>query len=561
MGFVPNGLNATSWEQLEPLYENLATRSLHDVNQLEMMIQDESELREWVSEAGSRLYVSMTCSTDDEEKKSAYLDFVENVEPKLSAIGDRLNRLIMESPAVNELDSEKYEVMIRDIRADIEIFREENIPLSTELTKLGQQYEEICGSMMVTFEGEERTMQQMGKFLQVTNRETRENAWKSVWERRMKDADKIDDLYEQMLTIRHQIALNAGFENFRDYAFVAKHRFDYTPSDCEDFHLAAEEVCVPLGRILDKERKELLDVDSLRPWDLGVDVHGRPPLKPFENVDEMVDGTSRMFHKVSNELGIMFDSLRDGESLDLDSRKGKAPGGYQISFDKIRRPFIFMNATGLQRDLETMVHEAGHAFHAMYSSELELIDHRDPPIEYAEVASMSMELLVHPHLDEFYSKIDADRARRSHLEGIVGLLPWIATIDAFQHWVHTNPGHSRNDRTEVWRDLRSRFGANVEWDGIEGMRDVGWHRQLHLFTYPFYYIEYGIAQLGALQVWLQSLDSIERALENYAHSMKLGGSKPLPDLFGAAELEFSFDPITVQRLIDAVQLKLSELPA
>ena len=561
MGFVTNELGATSWKELEPLYKDLASRSLDDVDQLEMMIRDESELREWVSEVGSRLYVSMTCSTDDEEKKMAYLDFVENVEPKLSEIADQLNRQIMDSPALNELDSETYGVMIRDIQADIEIFREENIPLQTELTKLGQQYEEICGSMMVVFDGEERTIQQMGKFLQVTDRETRERAWKAVSERRLEDANKIDDLYEQMLTIRHQISLNAGFENYRDYAFVAKHRFDYTPKDCENFHLAAEEVCVPLGRILDQQRKNLLGVAKLRPWDLGVDVYGRPPLKPFENVDEMVEGTSRMFHKVSDELGIMFDSLKDGKSLDLDSRKGKAPGGYQISFDKIRRPFIFMNATGLQRDLETMVHEAGHAFHAMYSSDLDLIDHRYPPIEYAEVAAMSMELIVHPHLEEFYTKTDADRARRNHLEGVVGLLPWIATIDAFQHWVHTNPGHSRDERTTVWRDLRNRFGANVEWDGLEDMRDFGWHRQLHLFTYPFYYIEYGIAQLGALQIWLQSLNSVEAALENYAESMKLGGSKPLPELFAAAKLEFSFDPITVQRLIDAVQLKLSELPA
>lgn len=561
MGFVPNELNATSWEQLEPLYEDLVTRSLENVKELETMIKDESELREWVSEAGSRLYVAMTCSTEDEDKKNAYLDFVENVEPKLSAIGDRLNRRIMESPAIDKLDVETYGVMIRDIRADIEIFREENIPLRTELTKLGQQYEEICGSMMVTFDGEERTMQQMGKFLQVTDRNTREQAWKVVWERRAKDADKIDNLYEQMLVIRHQIAINAGFENYRDYAFVAKHRFDYTPTDCADFHAAAEQICVPLGRILDKQRKELLDVNSLRPWDLGVDVYGRPPLKPFNDVEEMVTGTSKMFHKISNELGTMFDSLRDGKSLDLDSRKGKAPGGYQISFDRIRRPFIFMNATGLQRDLETMVHEAGHAFHAIYSSGLDLIDHRDPPIEYAEVAAMSMELLVHPHLEEFYSKTDGDRARRTHLEGIVSLLPWIATIDAFQHWVHTNPGHTKEERTEIWRDLRSRFGADVEWDGIEEMRDIGWHRQLHLFTYPFYYIEYGIAQLGALQIWLQSLESVEKALENYAQSMKLGGSKALPELFNAAELEFSFDPETVRHLIDAVQEKLADLPA
>ena len=561
MAFVPDTIDATDWASLQPLYEDLVQRSVDTVDSLEKLILDESELREWVSEAGSRLYVAMTCSTDDEVKKAAYLDFVENTEPKLSEVGDQLNRHIMSSPVIEKLDRETYGVMIRDIEADIRIFREENIPLSTELTKLGQKYEEISGSMTVEFQGEERTMQQMGKFLQVTDRDTREEAFRAVWSRRLKDSEVIEDLYDQMLAIRHQIALNAGFDNYRDYAFVAKHRFDYTPKDCEDFHRAAEEVCVPLSRTLDMQRKELLAVDPLRPWDLGVDVHGRDPLRPFEEVDEMVAGTSRMFHRISDELGTMFDSLRDGHSLDLDSRKGKAPGGYQISFDRIRRPFIFMNATGLQRDLETMVHEAGHAFHAMYSSKQDLIDNRNPPIEFAEVASMSMELLVHPHLDEFYSQGDADRARRVHLEGIVGLLPWIATIDAFQHWTHTHPGHSREERADAWRDLRSRFGAHVDWTGMEELRDIGWHRQLHLFTYPFYYIEYGIAQLGALQIWLQSMKSLDGALENYARAMKLGGKLPLPSLFEAAELTFSFGPETVKELIDAVQTRLVDLPA
>ena len=279
MAFVPDALDATDWKSLEPLYEDLVQRSVDTVGDLEKLILDESELREWVSEAGSRLYVAMTCSTDDENKKSAYLDFVENIEPKLSEVGDRLNRHIMSSPVINKLDSNTYGVMIRDIEADIRIFREENIPLSTELTKLGQKYEEISGSMMVEFEGEERTMQQMGKFLQVTNRDTREKAFRVVWERRLKDSEAIEDLYDQMLAIRHQIALNAGFANYRDYVFVAKHRFDYTPKDCEDFHRAAEEVCVPLSRTLDAQRKELLAVNQLRPWDLGVDVHGRDPLR------------------------------------------------------------------------------------------------------------------------------------------------------------------------------------------------------------------------------------------------------------------------------------------
>jgi oligoendopeptidase F len=275
----------------------------------------------------------------------------------------------------------------------------------------------------------------------------------------------------------------------------------------------------------------------------------------------MVAGTSRMFQRLSPELGGFFDSLRDGTSLDLDSRKGKAPGGYQLQRDHSRKPFIFMNATGLQRDLETMVHEAGHAFHSIYADDLPLVDYRSAPIEFCEVASMSMELLTHEYLDEFYSQEDAQRAIRLHLEGIVSILPWIATIDAFQHWVYTNPGHSRDERHAKWLELGERFGSELDWSGFEDWRKVGWQKQLHLFSYPFYYIEYGIAQLGALQMWLQYRGDPDKALENYATAMRLGGSRPLPNLFEAGGMTFDLGQSTVQGLIDAVRSELSTLPA
>lgn len=564
--FVPASLDASKWENLKPLYQALLDRDLHCKNCLERLLLDRSELDAAAREAHANLYISMTCDTTDEAVKKAYLDFVENVEPQLRKIGFELDKKIAASPHAKDLNAKRYEVMLRDIRADVEIFRDENVPLMTEDTKLGQQYDEICGAMTVDFRGEERTLPQMGRFLEETDRATREEAWRGIAARRQRDHEKIDDLFDQMIKVRHQIARNAGFDNFRDYSFKAKHRFDYTPEDCEAFHRGAEQVCVPVYRKLNAERAHALGLDkpgeSLRPWDLAVDALGRKPLRPFETAAELIAKSSSLFHKLDPRLGAMFDSMREGTppSLDLDSRKGKAPGGYQYNRDRIRRPFIFMNAAGLKRDMETMIHEAGHAFHSMLCNEEPLVHYRHSPIEFAEVASMSMELLAHPHLTEFFNEADASRARRTHLEDLSKMIPWIATIDAFQHWLYTNPDHTRKQRTTKWLELDDRFGAAVDWSGIEQYRATGWQRQLHLFSVPFYYIEYGIAQLGALQLWLQSRRDPRKALDNYFRALSLGGSRPLPELFAAAELQFDFGPETMQELMREVEGELATLP-
>ena len=555
------GLDARKWDELQPIYQEFLDREIVSAEALESWLLELGRFDAYVGETGSMLYVDMTCDTENEEIKQAYLDFVEQVQPELAKVGDLLNRKLAESPYADELDSIEYNVLLRDTRMGIALFREENIALGTELTKLGQRYNEICGAMTVQFDGEERTMQQMGKYLQVNDREVRESAYRTVGERRFQDSEEIDDLYDKMIELRHQVAQNAGYENFRDYTFDSKRRFDYTPADCEAFQTAIEQICVPLMREIDGKRRDALGLKALRMWDMGHDVQGRNPLQPFTEVEEMVAGTSRMFHRLSPELGEFFDTLRDGTSLDLDSRKGKAPGGYQLQRDHSRKPFIFMNATGLQRDLETMVHEAGHAFHSIYADEIPLVDYRSAPIEFCEVAAMSMELLTHDFLDEFYSSDDANRAVREHLEGIVSILAWIATIDAFQHWIYTNPGHSKEERHQQWLDLGDRFGSHLDWNGFEEWRKVGWQRQLHLFSYPFYYIEYGIAQLGALQLWLQYQKNPQTALDNYAKSMRLGGSRPLPELFEAGEMSFDLGNSTVQGLIDAVRTELDELPA
>ena len=558
--FIPATLDATQWSQLEPLYQKLLDRTLKCANCLQGLILDRSELDAAAAEAEANLYIAMTCHTDDADIKARFLKFVEEVDPNLKRVGFDLDRKIVESPHASALDQARYGTLLRSLKQEVKLFRAENVPLQTEVTKLDQQYSEINGAMTVQFDGTERTLPQMARFLEETDRARREASWRVVAERRLQDVTRIDAIYDEMLQLRAKMAANAGYPNFRDFQHDRLQRFDYTPAHCAAFHEAVEKTCVPLARRMHERRAKALGLTALRPWDLKVDVKGRSPLRPFEGADQMVERTSKVYHRMDSELAQMFDSMRGGGCLDLDSRKGKAPGGYQYQRQLSRVPFIFMNAAGMHRDLTTMVHEAGHAFHSLLSKNDPILAYRGSPMEFAEVASMSQELLTLPYLEEFFSTADAERARRELLEGVISMLPWIAQIDAFQHWVYLNPGHSSAERTKAWLDLDARFGGALDWSGIEGSRAHMWQRQLHLFGMPFYYIEYGIAQLGALQLWLASKKSEKDALAAYKRALTLGGSKPLPELFAAAGLRFDFGPATVQSLMDAVGAELDRLP-
>ena len=555
--FVPADIDAAKWESLKPYYEDLLERNFKCAGCLKQFLLDRSELDAAAAEAGSNLYIAMTCNTEDEQARAKFLSFIENVEPELKKIGFELNKKVVESPHVKDLDTERYGVLLRDWFADVEIYRDENIRLQTEDTKLGQKYAELCGAMMVNFDGEDKTMPQMGVYQQDEDRAVREAAWRAVAERRLQDRDVIDGIFDEMVDNRNITAKNAGFEEFRGYMFAVKHRFDYTPEDCLAFHDAIEEKCMPIVRRLADERKDALGVDTLRPWDMAVDPHGHAALHPFDTAEQLIECTSNLFHRMGEGLGDMFDTMRDGGySLDLDSRKGKAPGGYQASRDRKRMPFIFMNAAGLPRDLDTMVHEAGHAFHYMLCRHDDLVWYRGAPLEFAEVASMSMELLAYPFLDEFYTKTECKRAIRKHLEGVVSTLTWVATIDAFQHWIYLNPSHTREERTDQWLELGKRFGNTVDWEGLTSEQEAVWHRQLHPFEVPFYYVEYGIAQLGALQMWMQYRKDPIKALANYKAGLKLGSSKKLPELFETSGLQFDFSAEMVGELMQVVQEEL-----
>jgi oligoendopeptidase F len=574
--FLPQTVDLGDWPQIEPLFDQLENRAAQcrTAADLERWLLDWSELNAALDEESSRRYIAMTCHTDNADAEKAYLYFVENVEPQLKPRQFALEKIyIRRRDELHESQTgdgkngtretypseTRYFVFGRDTKNHVELFRPENVALETEEAKLCQQYQKLSGSLTVNFRGEEKTLVQMSRYLEEPNRALRQEAWEVVAKRRLQETDKFDDILDRQIQLRRQIAQNAGFKNYRDYAFRRLGRFDYTPADCEQFHDAVEQHVMPVVRQLQSERRARLKLEKLRPWDLAVDPLNRPPLQPFARVDEMVSRTQRIFDRLDDELAGGFLQMQDLRLLDLDNRKGKAPGGYQDTLNEARLPFIFMNAVGLQRDVETILHEAGHAFHALATRDEDLRAYRHAPIEFCEVASMSMELLGNEFIEEFYSDGDASRARRVHLEGVVGVFPWIATVDAFQHWIYTHPDHTHAERVAAWLALMDRFGGAVDWSGYEAARANLWHRQLHIFLHPFYYIEYGIAQLGALQVWANSKRDKAKALNDYKKSLALGGSRPLPELFSAAGCQFEFSTKTIQPLTKLLREELGKL--
>lgn len=558
--FVPAGATMGDWAQIEPLFKQLQARPISSAEELEQWLFDCSELSAAIGEERSRRYIAMTTQTDDPVRETAYQQFIEDIDPKVKPYWHALEVVYLTGPYRRLLPMDHYGVMDRIVENNVALFRDANIPLETQDALLRKDYQKVTGAMTIAYQGEELTLQQAAKFLEEPDRKVRQELWDLVTARRLQDKEALEDLYDKMVALRTQIAANAGFTNYRDYAFKRRRRFDYTPQDCFQFHEGVERAAVPLCRTILEKRRRALGVDTLRPWDTLVDPRHRPPLRPFSNTDELVTGIEEIFRKVDPALGDQFHFMWAEKLLDLDSRKGKAPGGYQDTLHEKRWPFIFGNAVGRDDDIRLMLHEGGHAFHTLAAREHPLIHYRSTPLEFAEVASMSMELLAARHLDVFYrSPEDFKRSYRTTLEDAVTILPWIATIDAFQHWVYTHPAHTRDERRKAWAQIFRRFNPVVDWTGYEEAQAFLWHRQLHLFLSPLYYIEYGIAETGALQIWVRSLGNHREAVERYWQALSLGGSKPLPKLFEAAGANFRFDYETLAPLMDAVAEELARI--
>lgn len=557
--FLPADFTCESYEAIRPFAESLLDRLLSDANSLRQWLRDRSELESAVAEDLGWRYIRMTCFTENEEYQKSYSFFIEEIQPHLAPVTDRLNRKVLDSPVLEELEREEdFSILIRTLKKDVETFREENVPLFTEINRLTQRFSQISGAMTVWVDGKELTLQQASVILQETDRTRREMVWRKITERRMNDRDELDDIFTRLVRLRHRVALNAGFENFRDYMFKALGRFDYSPVDCRDLHESVAAEVVPLLDRMSERRKSELAVDDLRPWDKAVDSLGRAPLKAFDDGHDLLEKSIRAFHRLDPFLGECLKVMKEMGRLDLVSRKGKAPGGYNYPLAETGVPFIFMNATSTLRDLTTLMHEGGHAVHNFLTHDLELADFKSPPMEVAELASMSMELISMDTWDIFFTSAeDLARARTEQLEDILETLPWVATIDAFQHWIYEHPDHTAEERRIRWNEISSRFTDQVtDWSGLEEARDYLWQKQLHLFEVPFYYIEYGMAQLGAVAIWRNYRRDSADALRCYKEALALGYRRTIPDIYRTAGISFGFQTGYIRELMSFVWKEL-----
>ncbi|ARS40914.1 oligoendopeptidase F [Sphingobacteriaceae bacterium GW460-11-11-14-LB5] len=558
--YIPQELSIT-WENLEPLFTELQNREINSTADLEHWLKDRSELEAALEEDFAWRYIKMSCDTANEELVKNFQYFATEIEPKISPLANELNKKFVESPFMDDLDKEKYFVYSRAIKKALELYRDENIELFTELQVKQQKYQSTTGAMSVELNGQEYTLEQASIFIKDLNREVRENAWKTIQQRRLIDKDDLNILFDELIKLRNQVALNAGFENYRDYMFQALGRFDYTPQDCYDFANAIEKEIVPILKEQAEKRREALGLDVLKPWDLEVSISGKPALKPFNNGEELIDKSIACFNAIDEKLGSKLATMKANKLFDVESRKGKAPGGYNYPLAETGAPFIFMNSANSLRDLTTMVHEGGHAIHTFLTANLELNDFKHCPSEVAELASMSMELISMDKWDVYFdNEEDLNRAKKEQLADVLKTLPWVAVIDQFQHWIYTNPNHTAADREETFKQIFNRFGAGfADWTDLEQQFGNGWQKQLHLFEVPFYYIEYAIAQLGAIAVWKNYKENPEKALEQYLAALALGYTKPMNEIYETAGIKFDFSAEYVKELANFVKTELEKL--
>ena len=559
--FIPEDFKVEKWELTEPYFMDLLERKINSKKDLVRWFIDSSELESVLSEDLAWRYIRMTCDTTNEEAVKQYQFFITEIQPKAAPYTDKLNHKALESPFINDLDQSGYKIMIRNIQTEIKIFREENIPLQTEIKTEAQKYGQISGAMTVEVDGKELTLQQAGVLLQSTDRTLREEVYHKISQRRLADKKALDELYTRLIGLRDKVACNADFSNFRDYMFDAMGRFDYTPEDCFDFHKSIASEVVPLLDDMASNRKEMLGITELKPWDKAVDLAGKDALKPFGTGSELLERSVSAFSKLKPWLGERLSIMKAMGHLDLDSRKGKAPGGYNYPLAETGVPFIFMNATSTLRDMVTLMHEGGHAVHSFLTKDLELGAFKNAPSEVAELASMAMELLSMDYWEVFFkSEEDLKRAKREHLEQIIETLPWVATIDKFQHWVYENPGHSPHERKESWNRIFDEFSDNItNWDRLQEVKDYLWQKQLHLFEVPFYYIEYGMAQLGAIAVWKNYRENPQKGLSEYMNALNLGYTRTIPEIYEMAGIRFDFSRAYISELMVFVKSELEKL--
>lgn len=557
--YLPADLDISSLAALQDFIHSLMQPAPASPDELITLMEKYSSVSRAVSDEMTWRYIRMTVHADDESYEQAYNDYYSQVVAPLEPLSFELKKLFYASPHRAALSEEKYAHLNRMIARDIELFREENVPLKIQESELANKYGGFVSKMTAEFEGREQTVAQLSVYQKDPDRTKREAAWRlrvGCFAAREKE---LNELYDELRGIRNKIAANAGFSNYRDYMHAEMGRFSYTPEDLYKFHDAVEKVVVPFVKDLDAHRRQMLKLETLRPWDTVVDLDGRK-LKPFETTQEFIAKSAKTLNRVDPNYARQLQLMDNTGLLDLENRKGKAPGGYNSSLSNLGSSFIFMNHVKLHNDVVTLLHESGHAMHAAAMKDIPLSQYCETPSEVAELASMSMELLSMDSWDEFYTDAaDLKKAKKEQLEGTLSFLPWCMTVDAFQHWVYLHPEHNVEERKKAFLQTSARFSSDIDWSGLEEFKHLRWLMQLHIFEVPFYYIEYGMAQLGALSIYLNYRRDRVRALRQYQDFLNLGYTRPVNEIYKAAGIEFDFSEARIRELVDFVKAELAEI--
>jgi len=558
--FINPDFCITNWSTIELYFIKLNEMPLTNKKELESFLSNRSALEMALDEDQAWLYIKINVDTRDEVAKKSFDYFVDEIQPKVEVWLNKLDLKLVNSNSMNLFEN-LHQIPARSLKKDIEIFREESLPIFAELQKEEQEFGSIISEISIDIDKKQLTLQQAAERLKENDREFRELVYSKISEKRVEKAEVFNELLSNMLRKRYKIAINAGYNNFRDYQHYNLGRFDYSVEDIQSFHSVIASEVYPLVEDIMSKRKAKLGLEKLKPWDLQVDVDGKKPLRPFPDTKALVQSAIDCFSSINKEFAEIFSNLDKENLLDLDSRFGKAPGGFNYPLHKSNRSFIFMNATGSMGDFETLMHEGGHAFHAYYYNHFPIIDYMDVPSEVAELASMSMELISMEHWGKVLNdKEDLKRAKRNQLEGALLVLPWIAAVDKFQHWLYVNPEHSHHERNLAWTNIYKEFSSSIiNWEGAEEAFVFAWQRQLHIFEMPFYYIEYAFAQLGAFAIWKQYLENPKETLEKYIKMLKLGYSKPIPQLYKEAGIDFSCSQEYISQLMKFVKRELEKL--
>ncbi|MGG0198836.1 M3 family oligoendopeptidase [Bacillus anthracis] len=556
-----NTIDISNVLQLEKTLSTLLNKRISSKLDLENWLKEQSKMIWEIEEQLRSHYIAFQCNTDDEEIKDTFEHDQQFVKPLLKRYQNLLDNKYLESPFRMELDSNLYGLLDAKIKNAQKLFCEDNIELEIKEDKLVTEYFEITGGLSAIWDGEEKTITELQSYLQDSNRDIRKKAKAIISEQFLSVEKELQNILNQLIEIRHQKANNIQLENYRDYMFKKYERFDYSAKDCYELAESIRKYVVPLKDKILLEKKEKLQVDTLRPWDVSAVTPDQKVLKPIANENDLIEKSTHIFNKLDVEFSTLLNRMYKHDCLDLTSRKGKAAGGFCEYLPASQLSYIFMNLNYTQDDIITFIHEMGHSIHNELIKPLKLRQYIEIPAETAELASMTMELFSLNYWDTFYTnKKDLKQAKINYFKDVISYLPVMLIVDQFQHWLYENPTHTSEERNEKYLQLQKHYQSNViHIDGYENWIATSWLPVLHIFEVPFYYIEYAIAQLGAVQMYKQYKEDPKQALENYKKALSLGSSQSIKEVYEAAGIRFDFSGETIKELMLFVEKELELL--